>query len=189
MPLAELELLSAPIIGACVGALVAIAVFLGTQFAIHLRERHNFLRGKLEDLYSLGLQLGRRNGDRYNLLTLKGTDTIAVEPLTLHQFVAMDLLEPMRLLVTFYFPSLEPELMKVYKANASCTPIWDLIKSDTFQTYRSVPKNEFANALTNLKNLGDVADDFRTAIMNQRGVLTKNPLAALTRWWDGVTNG
>lgn len=169
-------------IPALISAAVAFIVLATSQWIVHRRERTNTLTTKLEELYVLLLDVGERNGRRFENLFLPIEPLPAAAssaPLPFHETIIADLLERAEMLVEFYFPALRSDLDALHGANRVCVVI--LVAEPPYRPPLEV--NEAAVAFA------DRARSLRQRILLDRGVLTKALLAELRAKYNRATYG
>ena len=113
-------------ISAFISAAVAFIVLAVSQWIIHRRERSRVLLGKLEEMYLVLLEIGKRNMERFEpamVVAFQKGPIPAKWPLPLEQMLMADLLEKLELLVEFYFPQLQDDLERMFKTNLLCNEI------------------------------------------------------------------
>jgi hypothetical protein len=164
-------------IPALISAAVTFAVLAISQWIIYRRERSRMLLEKAEQLYLLLLDLGDRNGQRFDPIVLaaytQSDPTLA--NLTFVQLLAADILEKIKLLVDFYFPALAADLEKLFEANRECIGV--LVQGpENRPPYSEIQKISHGFA--------DKNDLVRRRIVSERKSLTKTLDGEIRGWWD-----
>jgi hypothetical protein len=171
-------------IPALISAAVAFVIFAFTQWGLHRREQSKLLLQKLEELYMLLLEVGERNGQRFDtFVTQISPDTVAIRaepPLTLSEWFGIDLGQKLELYVSFYFPQLHNDLERLYKANRGMNAIY--MRKDT-GTLRYSEIQEASSAV------GEMVGAMQKRILAERTLLTKNPISEIGALYERLSFG